>query len=37
MNSWVLDLFVLLNGVMLAIAFGTAWVRSSRLRRQGRR
>jgi hypothetical protein len=37
MNSWVLDLFVLLNGVMLAIAFGTAWVRSSHLRRQGRR
>lgn len=37
MNSWVIDLFVLLNVVMLAVAFGTAWVRSARLRRQGRR
>ncbi len=37
MNSWVLDLFVLLNAVMLAMAFGTAWVRSARDRRQGRR
>jgi hypothetical protein len=37
MNSWVIDLFVLLNVLMLAVAFGTAWVRSARLRRQGRR
>lgn len=37
MNSWVLDLFVLLNAVMLAIALGTTWVRSAHLRRQGRR
>lgn len=37
MKSWVLDLFVLLNAVMLAVAFGTAWVRSAHVRRQGRR
>lgn len=37
MNSWVIDLFVLLNVLMLAVAFGTAWMRSARLRRQGRR
>ncbi len=37
MNSWVIDLFVLLNAVMLTIAFGTAWVRSAHLRRQGGR
>lgn len=35
MNSWVVDTFLLLNAVMLAIAFGTAWLRSSRENRQG--
>ena len=28
MDSWVLDLFVLLNAVMFLIAFGTYWKRS---------
>ncbi|EPZ17406.1 hypothetical protein M622_01155 [Thauera terpenica 58Eu] len=37
MNSWVVDTFLLLNAVMLAIAFGTAWLRSSRENRQGGR
>ncbi len=37
MNSWVLELFVWLNVAMLAIAFGTAWVRAAHLRRQGGR
>ncbi len=36
MKSWVMDTFVLLNVVTLAVAFGTAWVRSAREGRQGR-
>lgn len=35
-DSWVLDLFVLLNAVMFLIAFGCCWTRSRKDRREGR-